>query len=60
MMRSAMRGKIQAAIERISGEIRELAAKLPDPADQAAVNAFADQLDAVVDEVDTDGSHPKV
>lgn len=52
--------KIQAAVARISAEIRELAAKLTNPQDQANLDALADQLDAVTTEVDDDGSHPKV
>lgn len=51
---------ITNAVNRIIGELKELADKLSNPQDQAAVNALADQLDAAVNEVDTDGTHPKV
>lgn len=53
---------ITNAVTRIAGELKELADKLTasDPATQAAINALADQLNAAVDEVDTDNTHPKV
>lgn len=60
-------GRIEAAVQRAASELRDLASKLlaPDGAEQIAavagrLNSAADALNAVVSEVDADGSSPAV
>lgn len=59
--------RVEAAMNRASSELRDLAGKIGNTVDPAELQAqadrataIADALDAVVTEVDTDGSSPKV
>lgn len=61
----AAQEKLFAATDRMAGELREIADKLMNNPDAAAIiaisgdlNAKADALNAITTDVDTDGSHP--